>query len=82
VATAAKSTTEGAEYTNKAAGELARLASTLQTLVRQFDFGKDDQAASTHRSERTVVKPASKKSTGVATFGNGHARKDLSVSVQ
>jgi methyl-accepting chemotaxis protein len=39
VASAARNTTEGAEYTNKAAGELARLASTLQALVRQFDFG-------------------------------------------
>ena len=38
VATAAKSTTEGAKYTNKAAGELARLATTLQSLVREFDY--------------------------------------------
>jgi methyl-accepting chemotaxis protein len=43
VTQAAKSTTEGAEYTNKAAGELARLATTLQELVREFDYADKDQ---------------------------------------
>jgi len=47
MASAAKSTTEGAEYTNKAAGGLARLATTLQGLVRQFEYerGSDGSAA-------------------------------------
>jgi len=45
VASAAKGTTEGAEYTNKAAGELARLASTMQTLVQQFDLGTANQSS-------------------------------------
>jgi methyl-accepting chemotaxis protein len=48
VATAAKNTTEGAEYTNKAATELARLASTLQTLVRQFEYGSQDRGQFVH----------------------------------
>ncbi|HEY2390834.1 MAG TPA: methyl-accepting chemotaxis protein [Candidatus Angelobacter sp.] len=39
VTQAAQSTTQGAEFTNKAAVELAGLASTLQSLVEQFDHG-------------------------------------------
>jgi methyl-accepting chemotaxis protein len=47
VAQAAKSTTEGAEYTNKAAGELAGLAATLQNLVSQFEFDQDNKRVAT-----------------------------------
>jgi methyl-accepting chemotaxis protein len=47
VAQAAKSTTEGAEYTNKAAGELAGLAVTLQNLVSQFEFDQDNMRVAT-----------------------------------
>jgi methyl-accepting chemotaxis protein len=43
VTQAAKSTTEGADYTHKAAGELARLATGLQGLVQQFDCGDSQQ---------------------------------------
>jgi len=43
VAQAAKSTTEGAAYTSKAAGELAQLATKLQSLVRQFNYGEQCQ---------------------------------------
>jgi methyl-accepting chemotaxis protein len=42
VSQAAQSTTQGAEFTNKAALELAHLASTLQSLVEQFDRGATD----------------------------------------
>ena len=45
MAGAAKSTTEGAEYTNKAAGELARLATNLQSLVGQFEYGNEGSSA-------------------------------------
>jgi methyl-accepting chemotaxis protein len=44
VADAAKSTTEGAEYTNKAAAELAGLASTVQSLVGQFEYGQAESS--------------------------------------
>jgi methyl-accepting chemotaxis protein len=72
VAQAAKSTTEGAEYTNKAAGELARLATTLQSLVRQFDYGKDDQS-DTERTEQPQQRKKS-RSAGQSSFANGHAQ--------
>jgi methyl-accepting chemotaxis protein len=63
VANAAKSTTEGAEYTNKAAGELARLATTLQGLVRQFEYGNDEEHAS-GRSSVGDTPRAARKGTG------------------
>jgi len=61
VATAAKSTTEGAAYTNKAAGELAGLAATVQSLVSQFEY--DDQ--SVHRPDPVRAK-------NKTTYGHNH----------
>jgi len=61
VATAAKSTTEGAAYTNKAAGELAGLAATVQSLVSQFEY--DDQ--SVHRPDPVRTK-------NKTTYGHNH----------
>ncbi|HEV3038478.1 MAG TPA: HAMP domain-containing methyl-accepting chemotaxis protein [Candidatus Angelobacter sp.] len=43
VSLAARSTTEGAEYTKKAAAELARLGAGLHGLVRQFHYAGDNQ---------------------------------------
>jgi methyl-accepting chemotaxis protein len=43
VSQAARSTTEGAEYTKKAAAELARLGAGLHSLVRQFHYAGDNQ---------------------------------------
>ena len=70
VATAAKSTTEGAEYTNKAAGELARLASTMQTLVRQFDFGTDDQP-------KGATETDNKRNAGLGTKRKAPAQRPM-----
>jgi methyl-accepting chemotaxis protein len=55
VATAAKSTTQGANDTQTAAGELARMAAELQKVVAQFKY--DDSARSAGASEaRTTTK--------------------------
>ncbi|HZU32817.1 MAG TPA: methyl-accepting chemotaxis protein [Candidatus Angelobacter sp.] len=54
MAMAAKSTTEGAEYTNKAAGELARLATKLQSLVQQFECGKEERSSNKAARKTTV----------------------------
>jgi methyl-accepting chemotaxis protein len=70
VAQAAKSTTEGAEYTNKAAGELARLASTLQDLVRQFDYGTDEQRNSESPAQH-ATQPQRRKSIPAGTYTKG-----------
>jgi len=78
VATAAKSTTEGAEYTNKAAGELARLASTLQSLVRQFDFGMEEQP----KRAAQAARQAPKKKQPARPPANGAAHYQESASVQ
>jgi len=84
VATAAKSTTEGADYTNKAAGELARLASTMQTLVRQFDFGTDDQPkrAADADNKRNTGQGTKKKASVQRPMVNGAAQHQEATSIQ
>ena len=56
MATAAKSTTEGATNTQTAAQELARMAAELQRLVGQFKFGEEGSVAGT-----AEVRPAAKQ---------------------
>jgi len=73
VATAAKSTTEGAELYNKAAGELARLASTLQAFGTAVRLGKDEHSDSRptqQAPQRTVrnVPFVAKKKAAAAPF--------------
>jgi methyl-accepting chemotaxis protein len=70
VAQAAKSTTEGAEYTNKAAGELALLATTLQNLVRQFDYGTDERRNSESPAQH-ATQPQRRKSIPAGTYTKG-----------
>jgi methyl-accepting chemotaxis protein len=84
VATAAKSTTEGAEYTNKAAGELARLAFTMQTLVRQFDFDTDDQPkrAADADNKRNTGQGTKKKASVQRPMVNGAAQHQEATSIQ
>lgn len=67
VASAARSSTEGAEYTNKAAAELARLASTMQTLVRQFELGGEDEPAPQEApvAARPLAKPAESRASAL-----------------
>jgi hypothetical protein len=79
VASAAKSTTEGAEYTNKAAGELARLASTMQTLVRQFDLGTDNHQ---QQSKASAAPAAKKKTAANRPLVNGSARHQEAHTIQ
>ncbi|HZU32814.1 MAG TPA: methyl-accepting chemotaxis protein [Candidatus Angelobacter sp.] len=55
MALAAKGTTEGAEYTNSAAGELASLASTLQSLVQQFEYGGFDHATESDSNDMQSI---------------------------
>jgi len=66
VTQAAKSTTEGAEYTNKAAGELARLATTLQSLVRQFEYGAENNNGDARSPEAERPRAAKKPGAGQA----------------
>lgn len=73
VSQAARSTTEGAEYTNKAAGELARLATSLQTLVRQFDYGRDEQGADSIGAKASRSAAPKSKSAANGVRVNGHA---------
>jgi methyl-accepting chemotaxis protein len=65
VARAAKSTTEGAEYTRKAAGELANLASTLQNLVNQFEFEETNDSGQQHHYGALLRTPSAGHSSRV-----------------
>jgi methyl-accepting chemotaxis protein len=58
VADAAKGTTEGAEYTKKAASELASMATTLNELLRQFEY-EDERAERSYGGDRTGESPNS-----------------------
>ncbi len=73
VTQAAKNTTEGADYTHKAAGELARLATGLQALVRQFDCGDSGRSASEAESHQGAASADQKNAHEVPPRVNGGA---------
>jgi len=64
---------------------MARLASTLQALVRQFDFGKEDHTVSrptqtVERAGRNTSYVSAKKAT--KPLINGSAQRRETVSIQ
>jgi methyl-accepting chemotaxis protein len=76
VSEATKGTTEGAEYTNKAAGELAALAATLKSLVSQFEFEEDVEPGADAGNDGEHVLNSQKLANSKAHFRGSFMRTE------
>lgn len=85
VSQAAKSTTEGADYTNKSAGELARLAVALHSLVEQFKYAADrhqETGPAPSKPEGPNIAAKQPVVQVVAANGNGIRNTSDEVTIQ